>query len=31
MCLRYKRVPPAWKKALTVLIYKKGAKEDLSN
>ncbi|KAF0713258.1 Reverse transcriptase domain-containing protein, partial [Aphis craccivora] len=31
MCLRYKRVPPAWKKAVTVLIYKKGAKEDLGN
>ncbi|CAI6354505.1 unnamed protein product [Macrosiphum euphorbiae] len=24
-------VPPAWKKAVTVLIYKKGAKEDLNN
>ncbi|CAI6356968.1 unnamed protein product [Macrosiphum euphorbiae] len=31
VCLRYKMVPPAWKKAVTVLIYKKGAKEDLNN
>jgi len=31
MCLRYKQVPPAWMKAVTVLIYKKGAKEDLGN
>ncbi|XP_060879164.1 uncharacterized protein LOC132951368 [Metopolophium dirhodum] len=30
-CLRFKRVPPAWKKAVTILIYKKGAKEDLTN
>jgi len=31
VCLRYIMVPPAWKKAVTVLIYKEGAKEDLSN
>jgi len=29
--LRHKRVPPAWKKAVTVLIHKKGVKEDLGN
>lgn len=31
VCLRYKMVPPTWKKAAMVLIYKKGAKEDLNN
>jgi len=31
VCLRYKMVPSAWKRAVTVLIYKKGAKEDLNN
>ncbi|XP_027850614.2 uncharacterized protein LOC114129936 [Aphis gossypii] len=30
-CLRYKRVPLVWKRAVTVLIYKKGAREDLGN
>ena len=30
-CLGQKNVPPAWKEALTVLIYKKGDAEDVSN
>lgn len=31
LCICYKRIPPAWIKTVTVLIYKKGAKEDLGN
>ncbi|XP_060845386.1 uncharacterized protein LOC132924968 [Rhopalosiphum padi] len=31
LCLRYGRIPPAWKKAVTILIYKKGDKGDLGN
>jgi len=31
ICLKHRRVPPAWKKAVTVLIYKKGNKDDLGN
>jgi len=31
MCLPYRMVPPVWKRALTVLIYMKGAKEDMNN
>jgi len=31
VCLRYKMVPTAWKRAVTVFIYKRGAKEDLNN
>eukprot|EP00102_Acyrthosiphon_pisum_P018506 XP_016655716.1 PREDICTED: uncharacterized protein LOC107882189 [Acyrthosiphon pisum] len=30
-CLKHRRVPPAWKKAVTVLIYKKGDRSDLNN
>lgn len=30
-CLRFKRIPPVSKKAVTILIYKKGPKEDLGN
>ena len=30
-CLRRKNVPPIWKEAVTILIYKKGDSEDISN
>ena len=30
-CLQRKNVPPIWKEAVTILIYKKGDSEDISN
>ncbi|KAE8739191.1 hypothetical protein FOCC_FOCC015314 [Frankliniella occidentalis] len=30
-CLRYKRIPAAWKESRTILLYKKGDKGDLGN
>lgn len=29
--IRHRRVPPVWKRAVTILIYKKGYKQDISN
>ncbi|KAK3918528.1 Retrovirus-related Pol polyprotein from type-2 retrotransposable element R2DM, partial [Frankliniella fusca] len=31
LCMQYKRIPASWKKAKTILIYKKGDASDLSN
>ncbi|KAK3919179.1 Retrovirus-related Pol polyprotein from type-1 retrotransposable element R2 [Frankliniella fusca] len=31
ICLRHRKFPPSWKESMTVLIYKKGDKDDLSN
>jgi len=30
-CLKYRRIPPSWKRAVTILIHKKGSRENLSN
>lgn len=30
-CLKHRRIPPSWKRAVTILIYKKSAKDDISN
>lgn len=31
MCLRFKRVPPAWKETRTILVHKKGDPSDVTN